>query len=374
MEERNQVITQYLNRGIIESNLDYIKENDAFVCLVKFNFHVDLDDAYTFKNFIAYLHLYCEFNPILQCPDNAFMIVMRDCKIHQAKALMQKIQRDVWHKFRIALETIAITLLDESDDYKSLTHRLDEYFVMSKLSTNKKIFYGTKDFSFYESKNDKQILRAIFKKLAHLKVHNLYKGLPVVDNAEIIAYNEGILALKVDAGKIPFYKQETFTYLQHDLIPNIIRADILKTDLKKSSLVLGHLEFLDSSPVERSGMRVEPDRKIYASLTMGSKKLCEGTITNISEGSIVIQSTQPQIERLLQANVGRSYLDIQFQLPTQKGFITTLKTKSTLFNVNNEMVVVTIYPTPLSKTKIRSYISMQQTNLLLSLKSKIKRV
>mgnify|MGYP000272582273 CR=1 FL=1 len=172
---------------------------------------------------------------------------------------------------------------------------------------------------------------------------------------------------------MPFYESEELTHLQHDLIPNIIRANIRKVDKKSSSLILDELEFLDSSPVERSGVRIEPEHRIHTALHLENRLLCEGILRNISEGSLVIQTTPSHIERLIQANAGTRFLEASFQLPTQKNLITTIKCKATLFNVVNEQVILTLHLTPITKSKVRNYLSMQTQYLLGGLKTTLLR-
>lgn len=373
VEENEKIINTYITRAIVEANLAQVREHESSTCIVKFSMDMDLEDAYTFKNALSMLHTQTEMSPLLYQEDHTFIVMLRDTKIHQAKALMSSIKRNVELTYKLEMHAIGITLLDEEDTFTSLLKRLDSYFVMSKFSSRKKIFYGTKDFDFYESKNDKEILRAIFKKLKKLKIHNLYKGVPVVDKSNIVTYNEGKLIIEVERAKIPFYKKEPFTHLQHDLIPNIIRASIAKADSSASILVLHDLEFLDSSPVERSGVRIEPEQKIHASISYEHKKVLEGRLSNISEGSIVIESSPGQVQRLLQANVGTHFVQTEFQLPTKKNLITTIKTKASVFNVVDEKVILTLHLSPVSKTKIRNYLTMQTESLVTGLKQTLKK-
>lgn len=372
-EEQFQVI-HYMNRGIIESNIDYVASHDSFVCIVKIGMKIDLDDAYTYKDIMGYLHAQSDFGALLLGQDDSMMLLFRDMKIHQAKAKIQKMGRSLWHQFNRTLDVVAITLIDVKDDYKELLERLEQYYVMSKISKKKKIFYGTKDFSFYEGDSNSQMLQTLFQKLNALKIHNLYQGVPVVDRTGIVAFDRGELILKIDKSKVPFYQGEDFCFLEHDLIPNILRANILRVNPTLSTLSLRDLEFLDSSPVERSGIRVEPDKPIFANLSYEGKDLCSGSIVNISENSLVLKLSQVHLSKLASANIGRGYLMLKCQLPTQKSFITTIKTKATIFRMDGENIIVTIYPSPIARTKLRSYISMQQTALLLDLKNRLKEV
>lgn len=366
-------IKPYILRALIEANLESVRSNESVTCLAKLELSLDLDDAFSFKDAMKILHVKSEFSTIHHEEDGVVLLFLRDVKIHQAKTLLYSIKREIEFTTHTIIEAAGMTLLDEEDTYHSLLKRLDEYFVMSRFSSKKKIFYGTKDFSFYESNHDKDILRSIFKKHPAIKIHNLYKGIPVIDKSRIVTFEGGRLIITVDNLKLPFYETEEFTHLQHDLIPNIIRANIRKVDKKSSSLVLDGLEFLDSSPVERSGVRIEPERKIHTALRLDHRLLCEGVLQNISEGSMVIQTSPPHIERLLQANVGNRFLEVGFQLPTQKNLITTIKCKATLFNVVDERVILTLHLSPISKSKVRNYLSMQTQHLLGGLKSTLLR-
>ncbi len=370
-DEYTSVIS-YTNRGVIESNIDYVNENESFICLAKIEFFIDLQDAYTFKDIMGYLHSKTDFGAVLIDEMGSIMLLFRDYKIHQAKAALQKITRSVLQVFGIEIKIIAITLIDGDDDYKSLLARLDQYYVMSKISTNKKIFYGTKHFNFYEGGDNIEILQNLFKKINLIKIHNLYKGVPIVEKIAILAFNKGELLVKINKNKIPFYNNEEFCFLEHDLIPNIIQANISKINPTLSTISLVDLKFLDNSPVERSGIRVEPDRNIYATLSHESKDICKGYIINISENSIVLNISDTSLKNLTKESIKNNFLTLKCQIPTKKSFITTIKTKASIFSIQNNEVVVNIYPNPASKTKLRSYISLRQTEVLLDLKLKLK--
>ena len=256
MENREFKINNFISRGIIESNIEFAQNHHAPLSIVKFGYNVDLEDGFFFKDLISFIHSYSDFNSILQQPNDTFIIFLRDCKIHEAKSIVTQMIQKIKYKFKKDIEHIGITLLDESDSYKTLLDRLDKYYVMSKLSTRKKTFYGTLDFDFYETQSDKKVLNNIFKKRNGIKLFNFYQGLPITEKVEILKFTQGLIQVKIDPIKFPFYENEKFTFIQHDLIPTVIKASIMKVEPNKSLMVLGNLDFLDSSPVERSGIRV----------------------------------------------------------------------------------------------------------------------
>lgn len=373
-EKKCKSIVRYMNSGIIESNIDYVIEYDSFVCLAKIELDIDLDDAYNFKRLMGYLHSKTDFGAILLDENNSIILIFRDYKIHQAKAVLQKIQRSIMHIFSIDIKVIGITLVDVDDDIKVLLSRLEQYYVMSKISSNRKIFYGTKYFNFYEGDSNFAILKTLFNKINTLKIHNIYKGVPIIDRVAIVAYNKGDLLLKINRNKIPFYRGEEFCFLEHDLIPNIIKAGILRVNSTLNTLSLCDLEFLDNSPVERSGVRIEPDRNIYATLSYEKQDICKGYIINISENSVVLHVSNQHLKNLAIANVASGYLILRCQIPTKRSFVTTIKSKATIFRMDDNDIVITIYPSPVARTKLRSYISMKQAEVLMDLKAKIKNV
>ena len=373
MENREFKINQFISRGVIESNIEFAQNHNTPLSIVKFGYDVDLEDGFFFKDLIAFIHSYSDFNSILQQPNDTFIIFLRDCKIHEAKSIVTQMLQKINYKFKVDIEHVGITLLDESDSYKTLLDRLDKYYVMSKLSKRKKTFYGTLDFDFYETQSDKKVLDNIFKKSSSVKLFNFYQGLPITEKVEILKFDQGLIQLKVDPIKFPFYENERFTFIQHDLIPTVIKANIVKMEPNKSLMVLGNLEFMDSSPVERIGVRVEPERDIYTSLSLENKKLLDGNIVSLSENSVVLNVKPQSIKALSEKPLWNTELTLQFQIPTKKSFLTMIKTKAMIYSIINDKVVLNITPNRLIKSKLRNYISLRQSDVMLNLKQELKK-
>jgi len=374
MQSRYETINTYINKGIIEAHMEFAKDNEIPLCIAKFGFEVDLEDAFFFKNIISLIHEHIGFNPVLQYGNDTFILVLKDSKIHNAKTLLQKTEHAIKQKFKTEIKNIGITLYDPSDTYKSLLDRLDRYFVMSKLSTRKKIFYGTLDFDFYETQNRNDLLSSILKKQNAATLHNLYNGIPIKEEVVVAKFEEGIAQIRVNSAKIHFYTKEDFTFIQHERIPNIIKARIIKVDPTKSLLVLTNLEFLDASPVERGDIRVQPERRINGTLLHNKIKLLDAVVANISESSIAFQAKIADVEKLLHKDLLDKELDVEFQIPTDKSFLTKICTKATIFSVINEMVVLSIQPSVFMKSKIRQYVALRQNGLLVDLKQYLKGV
>lgn len=374
MPQRYETINTYLNKGIIEANMEFALKHESSLCIAKLGFDVDLENGYFFKNIMHYIHAEIGFNPLLQFTGDSFLLILRDTKIHSAKTLLKKIEHGVKQHFKHEIKNIGITLFDPIDTYKSLLDRLDKYYVMSKLSTRKKMFYGTLDFDFYETHNRNDLLSTVLKKQNTATLHNLFNGIPIKEEVEIAKFEEGIAQVPINRTKIHFYGQEEFTFIQHERIPNIIKARIIKVDPLKSLLVLKNLEFLDSSPVERGDIRVQPETRINATLLYSKIKLLDATILNISESSVAILAKLVDVEKLLHKEYVDKELEIDFLLPTDKSFLTKISAKATIFSIINETIILNIQTTVFMKSKIRQYVALRQNGLLVDLKQYLKGV
>lgn len=374
MPKRYETINNYLNRGIIEANIAFIQNQHTSFCIAKFGFEVDVEDGFFFKDLITFIHTEISFNIILQQTPDTFLILLRDYRIHNAKTLLKRLEQSIKLKFKIEIKNIGITLCDPSDSYKTLLDRLDKYYIMSKLSSRKKIFYGTLDFDFYETQNKNDILSTILKKVNTATLHNLFNGIPIKEEVTIAKFEEGIAQIKINSGKLPFYIKETFTFIQHDKIPNIIKAKIIKVDQTKSLLVLANLEFLDASPVERGDIRVKPARPISATILFNKIKVLDGMVANVSESSVALSARINDIEKLLDKDFLAKELEVEFQIPTEKSFLTKISTKAVIFSIINETIVLNIQPNIFMKSKIRNYIALRQNGLLIDLKQYLKGV
>ena len=54
----NEMLYMYLNKGIIEAQMESAKLNDSPLSVVKFGFKVDVDNGYFFKNVIHFIHIH----------------------------------------------------------------------------------------------------------------------------------------------------------------------------------------------------------------------------------------------------------------------------------------------------------------------------
>ena len=103
-------------------------------------------------------------------------------------------------------------------------------------------------------------------------------------------------------------------------------------------------------------------------------KILDGNISNVSESSIAINVKIMDVEKLLDKNFLDKELELEFQIPTDKSFLTKIATKAFIFSIVNETIVLNIQPSVFMKSKIRQYIALRQNGLLVDLKQYLKGV
>lgn len=368
---KDRIINSYITRATIEANLQSAKETQTSFSLVKFAHNIDMEDTYGFKDFISFIHLNTNFSPILYQENDSFLIFLKDTKILEAKTILKKLNRKVENLFHFEIKHIGITSSDHDDTYKKIIDRVDKYFVMSKFSSKKNIFYGTVDFDFYDTIEPAHVIRNILKKSSNITLNNIYKGIPISEDVKVSGFSSSIMQIRLKHTMVSFYQNEKFTFIRHDLAPDVIKANILKVDESKLILVLGNLEFMPSSPVERSSARINPTQKIHAILSFGTKKIMAGHLSSISENSISMEIPAYKIGEKLDPNLFNKELNLQFQFTNTRNFLSLIDIKAYLFDVIDNNIILNIMPGIAEIERIKHYISIKQTELLSNLKMEL---
>ena len=366
--QKDTIVNDYIIRAMIEANLQSAKENHTTFSVVKFAYTIDLEDTYGFKDFIAYIHTNTNFSPILYQGHDTFLIFLNDTKILNAKTLMRELNLKIKQIFRFEIQQIGITSSDPLDTYKKLMDRVDKYFVMAKFSNTKNIFYGTADFDFHNASDPINALQNIFKKSNKVTLNNIYKGIPINEDVDISGFSNGILQVRIPRSMLSFYKKERFTFIRHDLIPDVIKADILTVDYFKLVLILGNLKYFPTSPVERKSARIYPAQKIHAILSWNKKKILSGHIISISENATSIEVPEGILDEKFDKSLLHKALHIQFQFVNKKNFLSLIDITAYIFSIHDNIIVLNILPTADEIERIRHYIEVQQTKLLTDLK------
>ena len=365
-------LSQLANEAIIESQMVFAKEHQIPLCIARMEYNFSDDDEEKYKDVIAFIHAFIDYNPILLDRDNTYLLFFKDIRIHTAVKMIKKLIFSLKIKYTTQIKRIAVTSVDFEDTLFSLLERLDRYFLMLKTSKNETIFYGTKDFDFVAQKSKFDLLSSIFIKDPHIKLYNFFKNIPLIEEVIIHEYKDDLLKIKIDPSKLSFYKIEKSVYIEHNLLPDIIKTDIFKIDFTNSTIMLYNLEFLDSSPVDREDIRVKPHKALPAKVSYAEYLLFEGMVIDLSVNSLLIATQLAKLEKINSQNIDNMEFDIKLHLPFANRD-NIISTKGKIYKILGNQVVFNITPNPVQKSKLSSYISTRQHQLITELENEMRK-
>jgi len=95
-------------------------------------------------------------------------------------------------------------------------------------------------------------------------------------------------------------------------------------------------------------------------------------LETISESSVVLHVKLENIEKIIHQDFVEKEFDITFHIPSEKGFLTMVSAKATIFSIINETIVVNLQTNTFMKSKLKEYVSMRQNALLVDLRQQLK--
>lgn len=118
---------------------------------------------------------------------------------------------------------------------------------------------------------DEKVVRGVLEMAvrngAKVKIHNLYKGLSITNDALIESINEGGAVIKTPYVQLKAIQLEGHFYLTSELFPMTVMCEgIEKLDFDEQSLHCSHYKMVQTSPARRSSIRVVPDDKLTLTL------------------------------------------------------------------------------------------------------------
>jgi hypothetical protein len=367
MTNNSLLVTNYINHAFIESQLERSKNYNSHLCVIKFDFKFDPNKANEFKEVISFMYEFLGYTPIINEGSNKFLIFIHESKIHNVVMTVKNMFMSVKIKFGIVINNIGITLLDESDDKNSLIERVHKFYMKSKISKEIDVYYGTKFFEYCPN-GDFDNIRSIFTQEPHLNLYGFYKESPLLSKVVVEDYEKNRLIVKANSEYLPFLKKQEFVYIEHTMVPDIMRGDITRIDFNNSILEIDNIKFLDNSPVHRKNIRVTPHRPIQAILDYEEEFHMEGLVADISKNSILLTTQLAKIEELQAKGLHTKSFQLNFHLENMNNGSFSVEVKAMVYKIFGNQIVLNIYPTPEVNTEITEYIAMCQNILLLEVK------
>jgi len=143
-----------------------------------------------------------------------------------------------------------------------------------------------------EQKAIYDLLDVIKRNNSNIELHNYYHGLSIVHDGIIFEINDKVVTLKsfLTQQKAVLYEKRTIIF--SEALPKpILCKKVISNDFDKQKMVFKDLEFLETSPLQRNFIRLEPDSNHTVTLFVnGHKFLSDLYIKDISMEGIKIFS------------------------------------------------------------------------------------
>jgi hypothetical protein len=212
-------------------------------------------------------------------------------------------------------------------------------------------------------------LLSIFTKEPKIKVYGFYKEAPMVHEAKVLDFGSDVFSLRLSKEYLTFLKREEFVYLEHEMVPDIMRADIISIDMNHSVINLSKMKFLDNSPVHRKNIRVTPHKPVQALMTYEEEFQVEGLISDISKNSILLTTQLNKVEEIQAKGLQNKKFEVSFHLESANKIVHAISVKAMIYKTSGNQIVLNIYPTAEEQREIAEYITMCQNLLLLEAQS-----
>ncbi len=370
MTNNSLMITNYMNHSYIESQIKRSNDYSSHLCVVKFELKFNPKEAELFKDTISFIYTFLAYSPIIHEGGNHFLIFLHENKLHKVVMNIKNMLMSLKIKFGVTIDNIGVTSYDSSDDKNSLMERVHKFLMKSKISKNTDVYYGTKFFE-YGNHGDFNNIKSIYTQEPKLNIYGFYKEAPLMSRVNIIDYTDGSLQVQATQEYLPFLKKQEFVYIEHTMIPDIMRADITKIDFSSGVIILDNMKFLDNSPVHRKNIRITPHRPLRATLEFNNEIYIEGLIADISKSSVLFTTQLSKIEELQAKGLQTKPFELKFHLEGANNNSFAADVKAMIYKVFGNQLVLNIYPSPEIETEIAEYIAMCQNLLLLEVKGTI---
>lgn len=369
--ERYKAINTYLNAAVVESNLQKAKDEDKPLSVVLFKYNVDLDNAFFFKSLMSEIYALFSYASIFYNDKDSFLVVLQNKKLHESITIFKKIQHRLLSEYDLRIDRVGITEMSKDDTLETLLKRVGRYLVISKRLPIGKIIYGTSSFDFYNDKKREDTLKSIIENSADVMLYNLYKGIPIKEEASIVEFDGSRMCLQTSYEELLYLKQnEEFLYIQHKDFPYIIKGYIYKYDFNNETVCIKNLEFQDISVVDRSSIRITPPKNIRVMIEYQNSIVCDGMIKSISTDSLVVKVDKSRLKKILMLK--NSEFILKFRLFAKNSIaIDNISLRATVFSVSGDDMVFLIKPNSFIKMKISNYVKSIQDEIIKNLKKQI---
>ncbi|KKL85774.1 hypothetical protein LCGC14_1951360 [marine sediment metagenome] len=244
---------------------------------------------------------------------------------------------------------------------RSLTNMIEGYMnILDKGYYEESREIGTKDII-----TDETIikgLRLLEKEGRKVKLVNFYKGILIRYNASVLSVNEDEAIFQIHKYQRLALEEEKQTFMNSEIFSKTVKANLITLDATELKAVLTDFVYVDSSPVERVYMRIQPKEPIDVVIYDEDCKIT-GLIVDISVASLAVYATKTSKFKQ------NSDVSMSVSLPkANQSTIGKVKLHGKITMIRKEKgfnkLVIEILPDPYTEPLISQYLSQRQVEIL----------
>ncbi len=364
MNNQNILEMKYQIHAVIETIMAKSKRDDTPLSVAKLTLNFDPKEADRFKKLLSFIYEFLDYATFIGIGNSQYIFFIENTKIHTAVITLKNMLLSANIAFKDQIIGVGVTMVEKDEDFEQMIKRAMDLCDSSIKTEPTEVHYATSSFS-YSDKDAPNGLKSIFVKEPTITAYGFYKEAPMMQDGTIIEYSDSEFIIKLPKEYLTFLKRESFVYIENSLIPDIMKADIIKIDLDKGVVYLGEVKFLDDSPVHRKNIRVTPHRPIKASFSYEDEFMATTIISDLSKNSILLTTQLPKIEELLAKDLRNKKFDLHFYIEEDDGSKEEIYLKAMIFKITGNQIVLSINPDSQTEDILHEYIQKCQKLLLL---------
>ncbi len=215
-----------------------------------------------------------------------------------------------------------------------------------------------------------EIFRAFstaFERRAALKLHNVFRGVPVSYPAMVSAVGPDTVTLKVHSLQSVVISLEKRTFIETEYLPIILRGYPKGINHNQQTVILTHFSPAGKAFIERNHLRVQPEQPVKVDI-FGGEGVINGTMSDISISGAGIFVFGAYISAQISLNLsGDTEVGLYLSLP---GVDQMVHLVGTISSVTREKAMkmtrigIKITPDKRSEETLRKYINQRQADIL----------
>lgn len=170
-------------------------------------------------------------------------------------------------------------------------------------------------------------LHKLFRTSSGIRLLNVYKGLPIANDAIITAVDASSITVNSNKTQVACMFLDRETMIESPSLVNTIRAKLLQVNSEKMEVRLGNFEFASDTIGDRRQVRVVPIDPINSMVQLkNSQRMIQADLADISQNGLAIYMPRKYFSSEIY-RIG-SELMINFMLPATTGDTGRLTTGS----------------------------------------------